>query len=160
MCGNAFCCWYEEENAKDGVKCFGVDSEPGTWLGKLEPDGNEFRWTYCFIDGVALTGKVVDEELGREVIEAFQQALDLAEGFAVCDMAATSNEERINPADEADENKKQLLEMARKEEPRPRAQKTQLGQALGNYTRKSDSSYNPKFDKEIRELAPHWFVNA
>lgn len=56
----------------------------------------------------------------------------------------------------ADEKKKQLLEMARKEEPRPKW-KIKLGQALSSYINKISKSYDPKFDKQIRQLAPHWF---
>lgn len=78
--GNARTRWYKE----DGIQYFGVDSEPEAWIAKLEADGNEFRWTYGFIDGVALTGKIHKEDVGREIIEMFQQALDLAGEFAIC----------------------------------------------------------------------------
>lgn len=80
MSGNASL-WCEE----DGIQYFGVDSE--AWLGKLEPDGDKFRWTYGFFEGFALTGKVAEEDTGREIIETFQQALDLAEDFSVLDLS-------------------------------------------------------------------------
>lgn len=32
-----------------------------------------------------------------------------------------------------------------------------LGKALSNYTSPSSESYDNAFDKEIRELKPHWF---
>lgn len=59
-----------------------------------------------------------------------------------------------------DENKRKLLKIAQKREPRPNAQKTQLGSALCSYTRKNSSSYDSKFDRQIRALAPHWFIDT
>ncbi len=56
---------------------------------------------------------------------------------------------------ECDKKKQKLLEMAR----RPPQKKT-LGKALSRYTDKGGNSYDAKFDKQIRELAPHWFVNT
>jgi hypothetical protein len=60
----------------------------------------------------------------------------------------------------ADENKAKLLEMARNGEPRPHQKKHPLGTALGSYIRKSHNSYDPEFEKEIRIIASHWFVNT
>ena len=58
----------------------------------------------------------------------------------------------------ADENKKQLLEMAQRGEPKPHWD-TELGQVLGSYINKSQN-YDPEFNKKIREVAPHWFINT
>lgn len=57
----------------------------------------------------------------------------------------------------AGQKKKELLRMARAGEPRPSHDKTRLGQALSNYTRKSSHVYDPHFDREIRALRPDWF---
>lgn len=88
MCGNATAGWYEEEH--DATKYYGPESLPDAWLGKLEPTGNEFRWSYRFAVEVVLTGMVAEEDRGREIIETLQQALDLAEDFTVVDLAAVS----------------------------------------------------------------------
>lgn len=57
----------------------------------------------------------------------------------------------------ATEKKKQLLEIARRGDDKPHW-KSVLGQAFYNYTSKSQkSSYDPEFDKQIRELRPDWF---
>jgi hypothetical protein len=57
------------------------------------------------------------------------------------------------------ENRKQLIEMAKRGEPRP-AQRSPLGGPLCEYTnKKKKGSYNSEFDKEIRKLRPDWFVN-
>jgi len=58
------------------------------------------------------------------------------------------------------ENKKKLLEMAKNSEPRPNRKKHPLGNSLSNYLSKSQGSYDPEFDKQIRKLAPHWFVDT
>jgi hypothetical protein len=63
----------------------------------------------------------------------------------------------ISPSDIANQNKQQLLEMARNGEPRPIYKKHPLGTVLKNYTK--STSYDPIFNKEIRELAPQWFVS-
>jgi len=55
------------------------------------------------------------------------------------------------------EKKKQLIEMAKRGEPRPNQRKHPLGNVLGGYTCKSSRCYDPIFDKQIRKLAPHWF---
>jgi hypothetical protein len=57
----------------------------------------------------------------------------------------------------AKQKKRQLLRMAKKGSPKP-YHKTKLGQALGNYTRKASPSYDPVFTKDIKKIAPHWFV--
>lgn len=59
----------------------------------------------------------------------------------------------------ADEKKNRLLEMAQNGEPRPN-RKTKLGGVLSNYIVKNHGSYDAKFDKQVRELAPHWFINT
>jgi hypothetical protein len=56
-------------------------------------------------------------------------------------------------------NKKILLEMAGKRLPKP-SRKTKLGNVLSNYTRKSCRCYDPQFNKQIRKLAPNWFVTS
>ena len=56
----------------------------------------------------------------------------------------------------SDINKTKLLEMARRGEKRPNF-KEKLGIVLDNYTRNGRGSYDPLFDKQIRQVAPHWF---
>jgi len=62
--------------------------------------------------------------------------------------------------DTAKENKQKLLEMARAGESRPSCHSTRLGSSLANYISKNSSTYDPKFDKKIRQLAPTWFANT
>ena len=57
----------------------------------------------------------------------------------------------------SDNKKKQLLEKARNGEPRPVYAKHPLGIILHKYTNKNNGSYDPIFDKQIRELRPDWF---
>jgi hypothetical protein len=57
----------------------------------------------------------------------------------------------------AGQKKKELIRMAKNGEDRPSHDKTRLGQALSNYTRKSSEAYDPVFDKTIRKLRPDWF---
>jgi len=47
--------------------------------------------------------------------------------------------------------------MARKGEPRPN-KKHPLGLVLGTNTNPKSKCYDPVFDKEIRKIAPEWFV--
>ena len=56
------------------------------------------------------------------------------------------------------ENKRKLIELAKKGAKRPNQKTTKLGSALTTYTAKCSSCYDPKFDKEIRRIAPHWFA--
>ncbi len=58
------------------------------------------------------------------------------------------------------QTKQQLLEMARNGEGRPIVRKHPLGSKLCCYTNSNNGSYDPKFDREIRELRPDWFVNT
>jgi len=62
--------------------------------------------------------------------------------------------------DTAAENKKLLIEMARRGEPRPNKHKEKLGILLQNYISKNVRGYDPVFDIEIRKLAPQWFINT
>lgn len=57
----------------------------------------------------------------------------------------------------SEEKKKTLLEMARRDDPRPIPDRAPLGWALNNYIKKSSKAYDPIFAKRIRKLAPHWF---
>jgi len=57
----------------------------------------------------------------------------------------------------ADRNKKLLLEMAENGEDKPHW-KSKLGTSLQSYT--SKKSYDPIFNKKIRELRPDWFVTS
>jgi len=67
-------------------------------------------------------------------------------------------DEFLNEESSSAKNKKLLLEMARNGEPRPKKNKHPLGSVLTAYTGKMRDCYDPVFDKQIRELAPHWFI--
>ena len=58
----------------------------------------------------------------------------------------------------ADSNKQELLKLARSGEKRPH-HKTKQGRALTKYTSTSTGHCNPDFTKQIKELAPSWFVH-
>ena len=57
------------------------------------------------------------------------------------------------------ENKNILLEMAKRKEEIPKT-RTKIGNALGKYTRSRSESFDSIFNKQIRELAPHWFIKT
>ena len=54
--------------------------------------------------------------------------------------------------------KVELLDMAKKGEKRP--DKTKVGSALRSYVDPRSGSYDPDFNKKLRELAPIWFQSA
>ena len=58
------------------------------------------------------------------------------------------------------ENKLKLLEMARNGEPKPFPGKHPLGYVFNNYINKNCRSYDERFDREIRSIAPHWFIKT
>ncbi|NBO24481.1 MAG: hypothetical protein EBU93_04540 [Chlamydiae bacterium] len=60
-------------------------------------------------------------------------------------------------SERAAEKKKELLEMARRGEPRSSCSKNKLGKNLVSYTCLGSTSYDAEFTKKIRQLAPHWF---
>ena len=57
------------------------------------------------------------------------------------------------------QSKIKLISMAKKGLPKPKTN-TPIGAKLNNYTRKECSSFDPIFSKEIRRLAPHWFISS
>ena len=63
----------------------------------------------------------------------------------------------VSQTEKADKKKQELIRMAKNGEPRPSHDRTRIGQALSNYTRKSSHVYDSIFDKLIRKLRPDWF---
>ena len=57
-------------------------------------------------------------------------------------------------------NKQELLARAARGEDRPNKKKGPLGIALCNYTRLKSGCYDPVFDQQIRQAAPHWFLDT
>jgi len=57
------------------------------------------------------------------------------------------------------ENKKQLIKMAKQGQNKPK-QNCILGTALKHYVDVNGKSYDSKFKKLIKKLAPHWFANT
>lgn len=66
----------------------------------------------------------------------------------------------LSQTDIANQKKKELINIAKKGDKRPSHDKTKLGQALSNYTRKSSLVFDPNFDKKIRSLRPDWFKSC
>jgi len=64
----------------------------------------------------------------------------------------------VAKSDIANQKKKKLLGLAKKGGKRPNGRTHPLGSALSTYTRKSHKSYDASFTKEIKKLAPYWFV--
>lgn len=56
----------------------------------------------------------------------------------------------------SDQKKQILLEMAKRGYPRPWG--TKLGFSLTSYTWRNSTSYDPIFTKDIKKIAPEWFV--
>ncbi len=78
MCGNTGPIWFKDEEANDGIQYFGPDSGDNQLsLGKLEPVDDKFRWSYRLTAGSIVTGISDDEETGREIIETFEQAVEM-----------------------------------------------------------------------------------
>lgn len=71
--------WYRSGKAR----LLGLEEEPDAWLGKVVPEGKEFRWSYGILLGTTVTGRVAEESRACQIVDTFQQALDLAEGFDV-----------------------------------------------------------------------------
>jgi len=63
-----------------------------------------------------------------------------------------------NPSS-SDTKKAQLLEIARNGDKRPSQRTYPLGTALGNYTTKGSETFDEDFTKELKEIAPDWFVS-
>jgi len=63
-----------------------------------------------------------------------------------------------NPSS-SDIKKTQLLEMARNGDKRPSQRTYPLGTALGSYTIKGSEIFDEDFTKQIKEIAPDWFVS-
>jgi superfamily II DNA or RNA helicase len=59
----------------------------------------------------------------------------------------------------ADQNKKILLEMARRGEPKPLGRKNKTASALRDYTSET-RSFDTVFNRKIRRITPHWFINS
>lgn len=71
-----------------------------------------------------------------------------------------ANQEWVLRQDDISSQKKlQLLQMAENGEPRPNKKTHPLGTALGTYTNKSQVGFDPAFNKQIRKLAPQWFIS-
>lgn len=56
-------------------------------------------------------------------------------------------------------NKQLLIDMAKKNQPRPNSVKTKIGALLSNYTNPNSKTHDPAFTRKIRKLAPHWLVS-
>jgi len=63
----------------------------------------------------------------------------------------------VSQSDIAEQKKKQLFEVARNGEPKPKHSTHKLGQVLCSYMNPNHGSYDPDFNKEIRKLRPDWF---
>jgi DNA-binding XRE family transcriptional regulator len=64
----------------------------------------------------------------------------------------------VSPTQIANQKKQKLIQMAKNGEDKPKS-RTKIGNCLNSYTKKSNGSYDPVFDKIIRELRPDWFKN-
>lgn len=59
-----------------------------------------------------------------------------------------------------DLNKEKLLKLAASGGARPNSHKSKLGIVLSNYIKKGRAGYDAKFAKQIKKLAPDWFVKT
>lgn len=57
-------------------------------------------------------------------------------------------------------NKQELLKMARNGKPRPSQKLSSLGRALSNYLSPRNKRLHKVFVKQIKNIAPHWFVDT
>jgi hypothetical protein len=64
----------------------------------------------------------------------------------------------VSKSQVAGQKKRALLKMAKRGEPRPN-RKHPLGMTLCHATSRKSAFHDPAFTKQIRKLAPHWFVS-
>lgn len=64
----------------------------------------------------------------------------------------------VSASESMNQKKKLLLDMAKKGELKPSVKKTKIGHSLFGYTSPKSKTYDPDFTREIKKLAPHWFV--
>ena len=57
------------------------------------------------------------------------------------------------------QKKQELIKLAKSNQPRPPQKTHPLGSIFNNYINPTHGSYDPKFIKQIKELAPNWFVS-
>ena len=60
----------------------------------------------------------------------------------------------------SDQTKQELLEMARKGEPKPKIGTCLVAWSLSQYVSKKSSRYDPKFVSDLKRLAPKWFSKS
>ena len=112
--------------------------------GRLKPSQRKDKLGWALCNYISRSSKTYDEVFDKEIRELRPDWF-------------------TTPSDVAGGRKRQLLEMARAGKPRPIARKHKQGVLLGNilpnYTNKSSASYDEAFDKQIRLLAPQWFID-
>lgn len=65
----------------------------------------------------------------------------------------------INQSDIANQKKQQIIKLAQSNQPKPSSRHSKFGKLLQSYTNNTYSSFDPVFTKQIKSLAPHWFIN-
>jgi len=96
----------------------------------------------------------------KKILDAIKQArYEHSKGILSPDIKNSTTPEFWSQTRNSNLRKKQLIQLAKSKQPRPHSRKHPLGCSLNNYTDTKKSTYDPKFTKQIKSLAPHWFIS-
>jgi hypothetical protein len=96
----------------------------------------------------------------KKILDAIKQArYEHSKGILNPDIKNSTTPEFWSQTRNSNLRKKQLIQLAKSKQPRPHSRKHPLGCSLNNYTDTKKSTYDPKFTKQIKSLAPHWFIS-
>ena len=96
----------------------------------------------------------------KKILDAIKQArYEHSKGILNPDIKNSTNQEFWSQTRNSNLRKKQLIQLAKSKQPRPHSRKHPLGCSFNNYTDTKKSTYDPKFTKQIKSLAPHWFIS-
>ena len=105
--------------------------------------------------------KMIELLSAEDIMQHINKArIRFAEGKLNKDVIASTSETFwLFPENTADVKKKQLLQIAENNLPKPSYRNHPLGRALSTYTNKSWNTYDPIFTKKLKEIRPDWFQN-
>ena len=95
----------------------------------------------------------------KKILDAIKQArYEHSKGILNPDIKNSTNLEFWSQTRNSNLRKQQLIQLAKSKQPRPSSRKHPLGCSFNNYINTNSQTFDPFFTKQIKELAPHWFV--